>query len=289
MHTLPPLQCNNRTTARNLQCKVVEECTCYPAEVRANCRCNEPHISSFFRNARHRLPIIMPPATFQQTKTGRKQAIIPRMTTAEIILSIQDELKTEVVVDSVTCHIGNTSIQGYYECAKGAMAHMTCTSETPAQAEIVCPSATFTVPCEREGKHSKLYFSFSQARAQEKCTVTCGIIITRFEVGGIFKFTDTAAKMFSKWLHGDTKIEMEIQWPDLWHIVDILLQWYKTVAIALLGLLIIMALTYAFGGRIIAFAYRWVARLIIAPFWLLYHVLNGCRKQLTHDKGLKYL
>ncbi|KAJ1371173.1 hypothetical protein KIN20_033074 [Parelaphostrongylus tenuis] len=153
----------------------------------------------------------MPSATFQQTKTGRVQAIIPRMTTAEIILSIQDELRTEVVVDSVKCHIGNTSIQGCYKCEKGALAQITCTSETPARAEIVCPSATFTVPCEREGKHSKLHFSFRQARVQEKCTVTCGTIITRFEVGGILKFTDTASTMFNKWLHGDTKIEMEIQ------------------------------------------------------------------------------
>ncbi|KAE9417775.1 hypothetical protein Angca_001304, partial [Angiostrongylus cantonensis] len=111
----PPLQCSKQSTAKNLKCKVEEECTCYPAEDQANCNCREVSISSSFNDMRYKLPLILPSLTFHQTKHGCIQATIPSMTTAEVILNIQADVKTDVIVDSTTCKIDNAHIQNCYK------------------------------------------------------------------------------------------------------------------------------------------------------------------------------
>ncbi|EPB77218.1 hypothetical protein ANCCEY_03668 [Ancylostoma ceylanicum] len=90
----PALQCPNHTAAKNLDCDIVEDCTCYPAETQANCKCRQVDISSWFDNIQHRLPVVLPPVTFRQTREGQVQATISSMTTSEIILSIKDNSKT---------------------------------------------------------------------------------------------------------------------------------------------------------------------------------------------------
>ncbi|KAE9417774.1 hypothetical protein Angca_001303, partial [Angiostrongylus cantonensis] len=108
------------------------------------------------------------------------------------------------------------------------------------QAEIICTTATFTVPCDQDGKISKLRFSFTNAGVQETCIVACGTTTTSFEIGGVLKFTNNANTMFNKWLYGTANNEEEIQWPDFWHIADVLLQRHKALIIALLCLLFLI-------------------------------------------------
>ncbi|KIH59094.1 hypothetical protein ANCDUO_10690 [Ancylostoma duodenale] len=49
-HMIPPLQCPNKFAAETLNCTVVEDCTCYPAETQVNCKYREANISAWFNN-----------------------------------------------------------------------------------------------------------------------------------------------------------------------------------------------------------------------------------------------
>ncbi|RCN45060.1 hypothetical protein ANCCAN_08925 [Ancylostoma caninum] len=42
----PSLRCNDETAATKLRCEVIEDCTCYPAETQANCKCRDLSISN---------------------------------------------------------------------------------------------------------------------------------------------------------------------------------------------------------------------------------------------------
>ncbi|KAL6727983.1 hypothetical protein Aduo_009802 [Ancylostoma duodenale] len=90
-HMIPPLQCPNKFAAETLNCTVVEDCTCYPAETQANCKCREANISVWSNNVQHMLPIVQPAVSFARTNHGQVRATIQNMITAEIILNIQLE------------------------------------------------------------------------------------------------------------------------------------------------------------------------------------------------------
>ncbi|KIH64330.1 hypothetical protein ANCDUO_05357 [Ancylostoma duodenale] len=96
------------------------------------------------------------------------------MMTAEIILNIQDNLRTDIIVDGAICTIDNTVLSGCYRCTKGAQAQVNCISSKRTQAGIECPTTSFTIPCDQKGVRSVLHFSFSEARIHETCKVSCG-------------------------------------------------------------------------------------------------------------------
>ncbi|KAK6018850.1 hypothetical protein OSTOST_15535 [Ostertagia ostertagi] len=200
----PPLQCDNERAAKELVCAVEEDCACYPAETRANCKCKHVNISEWLQNVQHHLPVILPSVTFREA-SGVVQAIIPAMTTAEIILNLQDQLQTEVSLEKTLCVVQNTTIRGCYNCAKGAQTQITCTSPIPTQAEITCGQFSFTVPCDREGMASTLRLSVSNARIHLMCSVSCGGRISSFEVTGVLKFTHTTHSLLDRWVNGKTK------------------------------------------------------------------------------------
>ncbi|VDM58744.1 unnamed protein product [Angiostrongylus costaricensis] len=145
-HITPPLRCANQAAAENLNCSMESDCTCYPAETQANCRCEDVKIASWFNNVQNRLPIILPSISFQQNQEGEITAKVLSMRTAEVILNIQNKLETNIVVDKDIRTVDDTVIQGCYRCRKGSKAQVRCKSSRPIQAEIARPSATFSIP-----------------------------------------------------------------------------------------------------------------------------------------------
>ncbi|EYC34095.1 hypothetical protein Y032_0001g239 [Ancylostoma ceylanicum] len=242
----PSLRCNNETAATKLRCEVIEDCTCYPAETQANCKCRDLSISNWFNDLRHRLPVVLPAVTFRENKQNVVQASIQYMLTAEIILTLQENLSTNLVIDNDICTIDNAILVGCYNCAGGAQARVKCASSKFTKAEVLCDTASFTIPCDHGGIESVLQFSFAKAQVQVKCSVSCGEVVSEFEIGGILKFTDTIHGSMIKWLEGRTNSLTELQLPDLWHIANVFLQWYKTLIATLVTLLFIVGLTYVF-------------------------------------------
>ncbi|KAE9411834.1 hypothetical protein Angca_001759, partial [Angiostrongylus cantonensis] len=80
------------------------------------------------------------------------------------------------------CTVDDTIVQRCYRCHEGAKAQMLCESSRPIQAEKECPMATFSIPCDNDGQQSLLQFSFSHARIDGKCTVTCRSTFTTFTI-----------------------------------------------------------------------------------------------------------
>ncbi|KIH46190.1 hypothetical protein ANCDUO_23759, partial [Ancylostoma duodenale] len=234
----PSLRCNNETAATKLRCEVIEDCTCYPAETQANCKCRDLSISNWFNDLRHRLPVVLPAVTFRESKQNVVQASIQNMLTAEIILTLQDNLRTNLVIDNDICTVANTILVGCYNCARGAQARVKCSSSRFTKAEVLCDTTSFTIPCDQGGIESVLRFSFSRAQVQVKCSVSCGEVVSEFEIGGILKFTDTIHGSMIKWLEGRTNSLTEFQLPDIWHIANVFLQWYKTLIATLVTLFV---------------------------------------------------
>ncbi|VDP08681.1 unnamed protein product [Heligmosomoides polygyrus] len=102
---IPPLQCDSMEKARTMDCVVNEDCTCYPAETTANCQCKELNISAWINKLDNQLPVVLPYLSFKADKEGIVQAVVPNMVTSEIIMTFQEDLRTEVIVDDSKCSI----------------------------------------------------------------------------------------------------------------------------------------------------------------------------------------
>ncbi|KAK6055064.1 hypothetical protein COOONC_07430 [Cooperia oncophora] len=100
--------CSTADAADKLQCEVMENCVCNPAETKANCNCREINISAWFQNLQNRLPI----------EKGRVVARAPSMTTSEIILSLDEDLETELLVEESICRVDDAFLIGVTNAQK---------------------------------------------------------------------------------------------------------------------------------------------------------------------------
>lgn len=276
-----------------MNCNILEDCACFPAETKANCKCKQLNITEWFTSLQHRLPVVTPSVSFRRNKEGSVQANIHTMATSEMILTVQDKLDTEIMVDNAVCTVSNAVLHGCYNCAKGALAKVTCTSSKSTQAEIRCKENSFAIKCDEKGTESTLYFSFIKARVHIVCTVSCGNLQSTFEVGGILKFTHSAQAMVNMWLDGRTNNLSEVQWPDIYHIVNVFMQWYKTTLITLIVLLILVGATYicisTCGLSLVWYAFRIVLRTLLQFFRICFRVPFLLSKQVirkVHEKLL---
>ncbi|KAK6036967.1 hypothetical protein COOONC_25528 [Cooperia oncophora] len=117
-HLVPPLQCSTADAADKLQCEVMENCVCNPAETKANCNCREINISAWFQNLQNRLPVRTPSLTFFRDREGRVVARVPSMTTSEIILSLDEDLETELLVEESICRVDDAFLIGVTNAQK---------------------------------------------------------------------------------------------------------------------------------------------------------------------------
>ncbi|KAK6019881.1 hypothetical protein OSTOST_14476, partial [Ostertagia ostertagi] len=96
------LQCIDYTNAQNLTCPVFEDCVCMPAETKANCMCRDFPIGLWFNTLENQLPKTLSMLTFRQEE-NKVSARLFSMIMAEVILSFQDALVTEILVDDDLC------------------------------------------------------------------------------------------------------------------------------------------------------------------------------------------
>lgn len=83
LHVVPAMYCSNSSAAGSLKCDVSEDCACYAAETKANCKCTSIGIASWFRRLQYRL-------------------------------------ETSIMMDDEVCTIPNTILTGCYNCVKQA-------------------------------------------------------------------------------------------------------------------------------------------------------------------------
>ncbi|KAK6030756.1 hypothetical protein OSTOST_03102 [Ostertagia ostertagi] len=244
----PSLRCDSKAAALSLNCSVHPHCSCQPAENTVRCICAEVNIADVFEKViENRLPVRRPWISFTQAKENSVTAIIPTSTTAEILIHLREEFeKTVSVVSESICKVENSIAKGCYYCPQGAEVHISCTTNgPPTMATIQCAELYFTVPCKQEGAQSTLQFSHTTARVYKQCAVTCGSVATSFEITGILQWTRTIQGSALRILAGESKMYDEIIFPDFYHIFDVMLHWYKSLALAGGFLLIAIILAYS--------------------------------------------
>ncbi|KAK6017661.1 hypothetical protein OSTOST_16812, partial [Ostertagia ostertagi] len=212
----PTLRCASKQEAENLQCEVHPTCSCQPAETKVNCVCTDYNLMDDFNGQlENRLPIRRPWITFEEDHTTEDvsvRATIPNLSTAEILVTVNDDFDTTVkeVTDSI-CKVDTTEITGCYNCPQGATAEITCTSqEDDTVAEILCDSYAFSVPCTTKGTVSSLKFNFQHAQVYLSCTSACGTTKTGFKIAGILHWTRTIHSAAERLLAGESNLYNEL-------------------------------------------------------------------------------
>ncbi|VDP53593.1 unnamed protein product [Heligmosomoides polygyrus] len=263
----PPLQCNSTFTAETMDCLVADDCKCYPAETKANCRCRAIEILPWFNNPRNQLPVVTPSLTFVEMRDGGIRAIIPSMVTSEVVMTLQDNLRMEIIADNDRCTATAGSLSGCYNCVKGAQVQVKCTSTRTTQAEVVCESGSFTKPCDEAGVETTLHFALKEARIHQVCSISCGQVRNSFDIVGILKYPHTASEAIERWIKGESVIFSDIKWPDFSHIAQVFLQWYKTLIATIVILVLCIGVTYLM-------VISTVPRIV---FWLVFQAIKFFR------------
>ncbi|VDP14119.1 unnamed protein product [Heligmosomoides polygyrus] len=111
-------------------------------------------------------------------------------------------------------------------------------------ATVQCDEQYFAVPCNRHGTTSTLLLRFTTARVRQTCEVSCGLTPTTFELTGILKWTRTIHGSALRVINGESSLYDEIVFPDFFHIVDVMLSWYKTILIAVVCIIVALLLGY---------------------------------------------
>ncbi|VDO09486.1 unnamed protein product [Haemonchus placei] len=200
-------------------------------------------------------------------------------------------METEILTEDAICTVTTDELKGCYSCPKGSSAQVLCKSpRNNIQAEVICDSAAFSIPCSTTGIASILRFSLSKARNQLQCSASCGQISTSFEISSILNFTASAQGIAEQWLRGESISHSDSSWPDLGHIVSVFLQWYKTLAAAMVGLAITVGLTYLFlltcGARILGWILYTTVKAISTVVKLFFMGIKKvmCIRPRMHNK-----
>ncbi|KAL6739263.1 hypothetical protein Aduo_012737 [Ancylostoma duodenale] len=248
-------------------------CACQPAENKVNCVCADQNITEVFQTElQNRLPVRRPWIEFEEHQVGTDQdtvkAIVRSLSTAEILVSIKEEFDSTVreVTDSI-CPIEDTTITGCYHCPRGALAQVVCfAQERATMASVQCNDTAFAVPCSPEGSPSSLRFSMSTAQIKINCETSCGKTKKPFEITGVLHWTKTMQLTAEKILAGESNVFNEWVLPDIGHIANVFMSWYKFTLITTAVLLIAIAVGYLFiwshGSRIVFLCASFVYKTI---------------------------
>ncbi|KAK6739416.1 hypothetical protein RB195_008104 [Necator americanus] len=93
---------------------------------------------------------------------------------------------------------------------------------------------------------SQIRFTHTQARLKLKCTVSCGIRGTIFEITRILQWVRTIHETVKRIIDGESTVHDEIVFPDIAHIAETIFSGYKTLVIAALSFAAAIATGYAF-------------------------------------------
>ncbi|KAK6061118.1 hypothetical protein COOONC_01219 [Cooperia oncophora] len=119
---------HNSAVPLNQNCSIQDTCKCNPAEDSMNCYCSNNNISQIITLDRI-LPIQLPDA--QIRREGRNSIVTMRTSpvSSELAIWINSSIThVKLNIDEFTCTIPSTNIEGCYKCMKGAVTHVTCTS-----------------------------------------------------------------------------------------------------------------------------------------------------------------
>ncbi|VDL75600.1 unnamed protein product [Nippostrongylus brasiliensis] len=286
----PALYCSTKEEAEAMNCTLHDNCRCSAAEIKVHCECTHDDITNSFSKLNLKLPLKTP--AWEMNKRGEDIiAKIPHLVSADFMLEFNATFTaiTRAKTDDV-CSASNTQLEGCYRCAKGAEARVTCTSNSDTAAEILCGQHAFVVPCNPSGAQSTLRFHFNTARQSLNCSIKCGLQERYFAVAGILKYVGNVHTPIAA-LKGTSSIYQEFAWPDFKHIFSVMLSWYKTLLMAIIGIMIALLVSYIYLQWLSLTCIRILLRLIkkimclpIRTFLILFRHKRCNSKTVQHQK-----
>ncbi|VDL63266.1 unnamed protein product [Nippostrongylus brasiliensis] len=272
--TTPDLICLSESYARSLNCTLRDDCTCNGAENSVHCECSHNNVEEHFHQLNKQLPVKTPAWEIRKRADGTVQAKILQMVSADFMIEFNQTIdSTTTLVQNSNCVIPHASIEGCYHCEKGAFALVSCQASSNSLAEIVCQQHSFVIPCGPTPVKSDLAFHLDSARQIFNCSVTCGDTVNHFTISGILKYVNEFHGTFKELIKGNTTNYREIRWPDLNHITDIILGWYKTLICSLILVIAALGLSYLFlqtmGWHVLKLLTRIALALLCLPLRLI--------------------
>ncbi|KAK6751721.1 hypothetical protein RB195_003250 [Necator americanus] len=250
--TYPLLSCPTRKHAITLQCHLRDDCDCVAAESQVRCICNEDRVGTNFFDITKVLPITHQQVRFTPHPLHGVIARADEDISTKIILILKESIDNSIrEVRDDFCTVENTYLNGCYQCSKGATATVTCKSTfNNISAEVECGQDGFTIPCSPSGTSSKIGFLFQSARIQIQCSLKCGTKTSTFELTGILKYPYNFQGSFMHYIQSDHNRTSDFQWPDLNHILDIYLQWYKYLLITMISVAGALLMSYLYLPKV---------------------------------------
>ncbi|KAK6061022.1 hypothetical protein COOONC_01310 [Cooperia oncophora] len=136
------------------------------------------------------------------------------MVTSEIVLNLGNEYETNIL--SVKCRTN-----GLLELREGSAG--TC------HLHVIPIGASGNCMRRCELCRSMQRRRFTKVRINSRCSVSCGPVLSTFEIGGILKFTHSLEELVSSRIEGLTNSFQGIEFPDVFHIANVFAQWFKTL------------------------------------------------------------
>ncbi|KHJ89034.1 integrase core domain protein [Oesophagostomum dentatum] len=270
----PHLHCSNYSEALSMNCTMMDDCRCAAAENKVVCQCTPSNVTREFEQVTAKLPIRTPLWELSKEHNVSVTAKIPQMVSAEFIINFHKTIAmTLLEVENQQCSVDNSVLEGCYRCTKGATAHIRCRSPTTTMGEVLCDHDAFIVQCAPDSPETILRFHLDSARQGLECTVKCGQNSQRFLITGVLKFVNPVRNSWRSNIEGNSTLYSEFRWPDFSHIADVLITWYKTLVIALVGIALALLLSYVcvhrWGLRLLLITLRALLVVAIAPFRVL--------------------
>ncbi|KAK5966975.1 Integrase catalytic domain-containing protein [Trichostrongylus colubriformis] len=285
---IPNLICASQKDAVQSNCSIAEDCRCAPAESKIKCECSTINVEEEFNHLEAKLPIKSAAWELATRKKDNKViAKIPDMVSADITINFRSTLDiVSLIIYDDHCTVENAVLHGCYRCSQGAQSTIRCTSDRDTLGEILCGQDSFVVPCSQQSPESLLRFNFDTARQLLKCTISCGSITNSFVITGVLKYTGRLSIVFASMLEGNSTTYNTFQWPDISHVVDVILNWYKTLLFGLAVLALVLLLSYIYlptvGLRMCRLLTQSVLTLLGCPLKVMVHLL---RKLRGHRQG----
>jgi hypothetical protein len=269
------LYCPNETAARRFECSFQENvCNCEGAETSVNCDCIDP-LDAFEFIKTNILPqkyqgMWLEPGTPVQARA--------QLNTMDLTVAVHD-LETKAAFDAAHCDLILSGATGCYSCSQGAVTFAQCSTDFgQAIAHVHCSNGLrFSLNCEKEAVNQSLGFLVDAPFTMVECEVLCPASRTTVHMKG--NLYPPKSFNFEIWERGNSSNTLGVMGDDnpdtliqtltnmvsgAWGMVAYAIQHYKSLAVALCALPIIILAAYCSW---VFFLIPRLTRLLLRKMW----------------------
>uniref|UniRef100_A0A7I4XV80 Phlebovirus_G2 domain-containing protein n=1 Tax=Haemonchus contortus TaxID=6289 RepID=A0A7I4XV80_HAECO len=181
------LRCSNLKSASNTsECYVEDRCSCSPSETEAKCDCKNLDVNAKMTSTESRIPISSS-VLHPQDDHGRVLGAV-HSAVVDLTSSTSAMYHAEPLIDDENFDITSTSLQGCYNCLRGAEVTFSCYSNRPIMIEIECQKRVFSATCNSSTAKTTADIHSTVSRYKDSCQVKCGQKTHNLIISGVLAF-----------------------------------------------------------------------------------------------------